>query len=100
MAVQGAGPVIVKAANWLTHLEREEELFASRHWIEELARRHTLVRYDARGCGLSDRRVPAVSLEAWVADLEAVVDASGADRFIPVRRVVDIRWFRARVRRI
>lgn len=52
-----------------------------RHWLVALSRRHTLVRYDERGCGLSDWDIPAPSLEAWVSDLEAVVEAAGLDRF-------------------
>ncbi len=82
MTVQGSGPVIVKAANWLSHLQQESELFATRHWIDELARGHTLVRYDSRGCGLSDRDVASVSLQAWVSDLESVVDAANIGRFV------------------
>lgn len=77
----GSGPPLVKAANYLTHLERDGEGPVWRHWLEALSRRHTLIRYDERGCGLSDRQVPAYSLEAWVQDLEAVVDAARLDRF-------------------
>src|SRR6185436_711148 len=54
-----------------------------RHWLEGLGEHHTLVHYDERGCGLSDRDVAgdAFTLDQWVADLEAVVDAAGVDRF-------------------
>ena len=52
-----------------------------RHWLEELARDHLLVRYDERGCGLSDWTVEDFSFDAWVRDLETVVDALGLDRF-------------------
>lgn len=52
-----------------------------RHWLEELSRDHMYVRYDERGCGLSDWQVEDFSLEAWVRDLEAVVDALGLERF-------------------
>ena len=48
---------------------------------EELSRHHTYIRYDQRGCGLSDREVADYSLDAWVGDLEAVVDALGLTRF-------------------
>jgi pimeloyl-ACP methyl ester carboxylesterase/DNA-binding CsgD family transcriptional regulator len=51
-----------------------------RHWLEGLADGHTVVRYDERGCGLSDRDVEDVSLEKRVADLEAVIDAAGIER--------------------
>ena len=80
-AVHGSGPPIVRVATWLTHLEFDWESPVWRHWLEELGRRHTVVRYDERGCGLSDRAPGEVSLEAWVADLEAVVAAAGLDRF-------------------
>src|SRR5262249_50053453 len=51
-----------------------------RHWLTDLSARHTLIRYDERGCGLSDHDVD-FSFDAWLADLEAVVDAAGLDRF-------------------
>lgn len=80
-ATHGKGPPLVKAANWLTHLEFDWESPIWRHWLEELGRGHTLVRYDERGCGLSDWEVENLSLEAWLSDLETVVDAAGLDRF-------------------
>ena len=80
-AISGSGPPIVKAANWLTHLEYDWESPVWRHWLEELGRAHTLVRYDERGCGLSDWSVDELTLEAWVADLETVVDAAEVERF-------------------
>jgi hypothetical protein len=52
-----------------------------RHWLEGLGERHTLVRYDERESGLSDRETKELSLERWVTDLETVVDAAGLDRF-------------------
>jgi pimeloyl-ACP methyl ester carboxylesterase/DNA-binding CsgD family transcriptional regulator len=51
-----------------------------RHWLRALGEGRTLVRYDERGCGLSDREVGELSLETWVGDLECVVDAAGLDR--------------------
>jgi pimeloyl-ACP methyl ester carboxylesterase len=80
-ATMGSGPPLVKAANWLSHLDYDRETVVWRHWLRELSRRHRLVRYDERGCGLSDWEVPELSFEAWVRDLEAVVDAAGLDRF-------------------
>lgn len=80
-AVMGAGPSLVKTANWLNHLEFDLESPVWRHWFLELSRDHRLVRYDERGCGLSDRDPGAAGLEVWVSDLEAVVDAAGLDRF-------------------
>lgn len=80
-ATSGSGPPLVRAANWLTHLEFDWESPLWRPWLRELSRHHTLVRYDERGCGLSDREVDDLSFESWVDDLEAVVDAAGLDRF-------------------
>jgi pimeloyl-ACP methyl ester carboxylesterase/DNA-binding winged helix-turn-helix (wHTH) protein len=80
-ATSGTGPPLVKPANWLTHLEYDWESPVWRHWLRELSREHTLVRYDERGNGLSDRAVGDVSFETWVHDLETVVDALGLERF-------------------
>jgi pimeloyl-ACP methyl ester carboxylesterase/DNA-binding CsgD family transcriptional regulator len=80
-ARHGNGPALVKTANWLTHLEYDWESPVWRHWLEGLGQRHELIRYDERGCGLSDREIPGLSLDRWVADLETVVDAAGLDRF-------------------
>jgi pimeloyl-ACP methyl ester carboxylesterase/DNA-binding winged helix-turn-helix (wHTH) protein len=80
-ATSGAGPPLVKPANWMTHLEFDWESPVWRHWLRELSREHTLVRYDERGSGLSDRVVDDLSFDAWVRDLETVVDAMGLERF-------------------
>jgi pimeloyl-ACP methyl ester carboxylesterase len=80
-AMSGSGPPLVKPANWLTHLEYDWESPVWRHWLRELSRDRTLVRYDERGCGLSDRDAADLSFDAWVADLETVVDAMGLERF-------------------
>ena len=77
----GSGPPLVKAANWLSHIEHDWQSPIWRHWIDGLSRRHRLIRYDTRGCGLSDREPAEVSFEAWVRDLEAVVDALELERF-------------------
>jgi pimeloyl-ACP methyl ester carboxylesterase len=80
-ATVGAGPPLVKAANWLNHLEFDWESPVWRRLFRELATRRTLIRYDERACGLSDPDPSEMSLDAWVLDLESVVDASGLDRF-------------------
>ena len=80
-AEAGSGPPLVRVANWFTHLELDWEGPIWPHWFKELSQDHTLVRYDLRGSGLSDRSVDDLSLDAWVRDLEAVVDALGLDRF-------------------
>ncbi|MBS0338785.1 MAG: alpha/beta fold hydrolase [Proteobacteria bacterium] len=81
VASVGKGPPLVKAANWLTHVERDRNNLFTRHWVAELGRHHRYIRYDSRGCGLSDREVGRISMEAWVEDLEAVVDTLGLERF-------------------
>ena len=80
-ATIGSGPPLVKAANWLSHLDYDWESPVWRHWLVELSRRYRLVRYDERGCGLSDWDVPRFSFDDWVGDLETVVDAAGLERF-------------------
>ncbi|MCM3871146.1 MAG: alpha/beta fold hydrolase [Pyrinomonadaceae bacterium] len=80
-ATVGNGPPLVKAANWLSHLEFDWNSPVWRHWIIELSRHHKFIRYDERACGLSDWDVEEFSLDAWVRDLEAVVDAAKLDRF-------------------
>jgi class 3 adenylate cyclase/pimeloyl-ACP methyl ester carboxylesterase len=80
-AISGSGPVLLKAGNWLNHLEYDWESIAWSHVLHELSRDRTLVRYDARGNGLSDRNIENVSFDAWVSDLGAVADAAGLDRF-------------------
>jgi class 3 adenylate cyclase/predicted esterase len=77
----GNGPPLVRAAHWLSHLEFDWRSPVWRHWLEELSHDHTYVRYDERGCGLSDWQVEDFSFEAWVRDLEAVVDTLGLERF-------------------
>lgn len=80
-ATTGRGPPLVRAPNWFTHLEADWESPVWRHWLEALSEQRTLVRYDPRGSGLSDRNVAEFSLDAWVADLEAVADTLGLRRF-------------------
>lgn len=80
-AKTGQGPPIIKTGNWMTHLEFDLESPIWRHLYRELSEEHTLIRYDARGNGLSDRDVPDVTFDHFVDDLETVVDAAGIDRF-------------------
>ncbi|GHF19576.1 transcriptional regulator [Amycolatopsis deserti] len=80
-ALSGCGPPLVKAANWLTHLDLEWTSPIWAHWLDGLARRHTLVRYDERGCGLSDWDIGEFRFDDWVDDLELVVDGLGLERF-------------------
>ena len=75
-AEAGTGPLVVKAANWLTHLEYEWESPVWKHWMQFFSGHFRFVRYDERGCGMSDWHAGTLSLDAWTADLEAVVDAA------------------------
>jgi len=77
----GAGPPLVKAANWLNHLEFEWQSPIWAHWVTELTRHHTLYRYDERGNGLSDWNINDFSFEAWVRDFEQLIDTIHLDRF-------------------
>ncbi|MGJ4748648.1 alpha/beta fold hydrolase, partial [Leptospira sp. SA-E8] len=80
-ASQGSGAPLVRAAHFLTHIEYDMESPVWRPWIDALSQGRQLLRYDGRNCGLSDDSADEPSLDAWVADLEAVVDAAGLERF-------------------
>jgi class 3 adenylate cyclase/pimeloyl-ACP methyl ester carboxylesterase len=80
-ATVGTGPPLVKTANWMNHVEYDWESTVTRHFFIALARDFALLRYDARGNGLSDWDVEELSLDAWVSDLETVVAAAGLERF-------------------
>lgn len=80
-AVVGDGPPLVRAANWMTHLGYDIESPVWRHWVRDMSLRHKFIRYDERGCGLSDWDAADFTFEDWVTDLESVVEALGLDRF-------------------
>src|SRR5919202_1511941 len=80
-AIHGQGPPLVKAANWFTHIQHDWQSPVWRHWLTDLGKTSTYVRYDERGCGLSDRDTFEYSFEGWLAELEAVVDDLGLERF-------------------
>jgi class 3 adenylate cyclase/pimeloyl-ACP methyl ester carboxylesterase len=80
-AAVGEGPPLLKSAHWLGHLEYDWEFPILRPYLLGLAKGRTLVRYDARGNGLSDWDVREISLDAWVNDMETVADSAGLDRF-------------------
>jgi pimeloyl-ACP methyl ester carboxylesterase/DNA-binding CsgD family transcriptional regulator len=79
--IAGDGPPLVKVGNYMGHVEYDWDSPVWAHWLEELTRSHTLIYYDERGSGLSDWNAEDVSFEAWVRDLEAVVEAAGLRRF-------------------
>jgi pimeloyl-ACP methyl ester carboxylesterase/DNA-binding CsgD family transcriptional regulator len=76
-AEAGDGPVVVKAANWLTHLEYEWESPVWQHWIRFFSDHFRFVRYDERGCGMSEWTAGDLSVDRWVGDLEDIIDAAG-----------------------
>ena len=73
-AEAGSGPLLVKAANWLTHLDYEWESPIWKHWLQFFSARSRFVRYDERGCGMSEWKDTPVTLDTWVDDLGAVID--------------------------
>ena len=77
----GDGPPLIKTANWLNHLEYDWDSPVWHHVFRGLACDHRLIRYDARGNGLSDWDVEDMSFDAFVRDLESVVEAAGVERF-------------------
>lgn len=80
-AVSGEGPPLVMSATWLSHLEHQWQSLAWRPWLDAFSRDHKLLRYDARGCGLSDRDARDLSFENWVQDFECVIEAAGFRKF-------------------
>lgn len=80
-AICGSGPPLVWVAHWIHHLRSDWDNPVWRHWLHTLTRHHTLIRYDLRGCGLSDRDGVEFSFDKLVEDFEAVVDAADLQRF-------------------
>lgn len=80
-AISGDGPPLVMSATWLTHLEHQWRSLAWQPWLEAFSRDHKLLRYDARGCGLSDRDTDELSFENWVRDFECVLEAAAFRQF-------------------
>ena len=81
VATVGTGPPLLRAGHWLSHVEHDACSPVWIHWLRELSREHTYIRYDQRGCGLSDWAPASLSLEAWINDLEAVANSLGLKRF-------------------
>jgi pimeloyl-ACP methyl ester carboxylesterase/DNA-binding CsgD family transcriptional regulator len=75
-AESGSGPTLVKAANWLTHLEYEWQSPVWKHWIQFFSEHTRFIRYDERGCGMSDLQVGTLTLDQWTQDLASVIDAA------------------------
>src|SRR5262245_11815968 len=81
-ATRGSGPPLVWVQHWIHHLELDADSPVWGPWLSLLARHQTIVRYDWRGCGLSDRERIQFSLDRYAEDLDAVIEASGVDRFV------------------
>jgi pimeloyl-ACP methyl ester carboxylesterase len=79
--ISGRGHPLVRVPTWISHVEHDWQSPVMRRLVIEMASRHKLVNYDCRGVGMSERDVADMSFEAWVHDLEAVVDAAGLERF-------------------
>lgn len=85
-ATSGDGPPLVRTAQWMTHLEWDWQGPVFGEFIRRLSRTNRVVRYDPRGCGLSNRGVPMATLDDEVRDLEAVTEAAGLGRFALIAR--------------
>lgn len=77
----GSGTPIIRTSHWMTHVQHDLKSPIWRHALLYFAMRHQLISYDGRGEGLSQRDVDSLSFEAWLLDLDAVVAASGHERF-------------------
>ena len=75
--VSGSGPPLIRISNWLTHVDLDRENPIWSRWFGEFTKGHQFIFYDPRGTGLSDRNVETFSVEAWVRDLEAVIQDCG-----------------------
>jgi pimeloyl-ACP methyl ester carboxylesterase/DNA-binding CsgD family transcriptional regulator len=81
VATVGTGQPLLRAGHWLSRIELDACSPVWMHWLRDLSREYSYIRYDQRGCGLSDRVPASLSLEAWIDDLEIVVNSLGLKRF-------------------
>ena len=81
-ALTGRGLQLVRTGHWLTHLEHDWHSPIWRPFLDRLGKHYEVVRYDQRGCGLSDHDISDFSFARFVEDLEAVIDHAARDRFI------------------
>lgn len=80
-AISGEGFPLVKLPNWFNHLERDRDSPIWRGWFAELGEGRALLRFDGRGHGASEWAPPEITADSFAADLAAVVDAAGLERF-------------------
>lgn len=80
-ALTGRGPPLLMPASWLSHLEHQWKSLVWKPWLDALTQNYTLIRYDSRGCGLSDRDCQSLSFEGWMRDIRAVAGAAGFAQF-------------------
>jgi pimeloyl-ACP methyl ester carboxylesterase/DNA-binding CsgD family transcriptional regulator len=80
-SVGGKGPPLIWIQHWVHHLKFDQDHPVWGPWVATLTGRNTVVRYDCRGCGLSDRERIEFSFGTLTDDFEAVVAAAGLDRF-------------------
>lgn len=80
-AVSGTGPPMLVSTCWLSHLQHDWESPVWQHFLQDLGRFATIIRYDERGYGLSDWDVTDHGLEARIGDLTAVAEHAGHERF-------------------
>jgi pimeloyl-ACP methyl ester carboxylesterase/DNA-binding CsgD family transcriptional regulator len=80
-STSGVGPALLFDSGWVSHLRVQLELGSFGSFVERLAERFTVIRYDKPGCGLSDRERIDLSFDGQVAAALAVADAVGAERF-------------------
>ncbi len=81
-SVHGEGPPLVFVRGWISHLDLLWDDPSFRAYFKALGRSFTVVRFDMRGNGMSDRHVPPVDLNAMVVDIEAVMDGLGIERAV------------------
>ena len=79
--IGGNGPPLVRAIDWINHLDFEWKNTFLRHWFSEIMRHHTFLRYDQRGCGVSDWNITDFSFERTMSDFEELIEAVGFDEF-------------------
>lgn len=79
-AEAGTGPPLVKASNWLTHLQYDWDSPVWRHWMRFFASHFRYIRYDERGCGMTGGAIQEISPEHWYQDIEDVIEVARPEK--------------------